>query len=116
MEDNDEIPSKNDYQDNGNRVDRTELPDKVTDYRTDFDTDTEVEYKRPLMGPFMAYKFQAESTGSWIRKYLEFFSVDDFMANDTQVVYENYTSIVTDQLSEGAWIEVSTLLMQNCNL
>ena len=46
----------------------------------------------------------------------KFFSVDDFMANDTQVVYENYTSIVTDQLSEGAWIEVSTLLMQDCYL
>ena len=109
MESNDEIPGKNDYGDNGKRVDRTNLPEFVSDERTDFFNDVEVPYKRPLMGPFMAFKFQTETTGGFLKKYLEFFSVDGFMANDTQVIYENYTSIVNDQLSEGQWIDVSTL-------
>lgn len=108
MESNDEVPGKNDYQDNGNRVDRTNLPETVNDYRTDFANDVDVEYKRPLKGPFMAYKYQTDTTGSLLKKTFEFFSVDDYMANDTQVIYENYTSVVTDQLSEGNWIEVST--------
>ena len=108
LEDNDEVPGKNDYQDNGNRVDRTNLPETVTDYRTDFDNDVEVEYKRPLKGPFMANKFQTETAGGSIKKYFEFFTVDDYMTNDTQVVYENYTSVISDQLSEGQWIQVRT--------
>lgn len=87
MESNDEL----------NDNSRTELPKEVTD---------ENGKKRPLKGPFMAYKYQSEAAGGIIKRFFEFFHVDDYMLNQTQVIYENYTKIEHDQLTDGKWIEV----------
>ena len=80
----------------------TKLADTVED-----ELDNGDKYVRPLMGPFMAYKHQSESSMKFIQKYFEFFHVDDYMQNQTQIIYENYTSIEHTENSERKRIELS---------